>query len=122
MGFRYITSRRGQRREWRFLYRGSELAVYARAKAVALLEEERGLQRALAACRKGESYIGRKEDLAKFKRRLQDKGEERERCELLARELDRAGEKEFELDLDDLVYFGMDEGITEEPSDDSPEA
>jgi hypothetical protein len=72
------------------------------------------LRRALAACRAGEPYSGRREDIAKFRRRLQDRGEERERCELLARELARAGEQTFELGLDDLVYFGMDEGITSE--------
>jgi hypothetical protein len=31
---------------------------------------------------------------------------------MLARELARASEPEFELGLDDLVYFGLDEGIT----------
>lgn len=112
MGFTYIVSIRGRRREWRFLYRGVELAPYARAKAAGLLEEERGLRRALAACRSGESYSGRREDIAKLKKRLAGKGEERERCELLARELARAGEREFELELDDLVYFGLDEGVT----------
>jgi hypothetical protein len=83
LGFTYIVSVRGRRREWTFLYQGAELAPYARAKAVALLEEERGLRRALAACRAGEPYSGRREDIAKFKKRLQSKGEERERCELL---------------------------------------
>jgi hypothetical protein len=114
LGFTYIGSDRGRRREWTFLYRGAELAPYARAKATALLEEERGLRRALAACRAGEPYSGRREDINKFKQRLQSKGEARERCELLARELARAGERAFELGVDDLVYFGLDEGITSE--------
>jgi hypothetical protein len=122
LGFTYIVSGRGQRREWRFLYRGAELAPYAQSKATALLEEERGLRRALAACRAGEPYSGRREDIDKFKRRLQSKGEARERCELLARELTRAGEREFELALDDLVYFGLDAGITsEQVRSDQPE-
>ena len=112
MGFTYIVSSRGRRREWTFLYSGTELASYARSKAASLLEEERGLRRALTACRTGEPYAGRKEDLAKLKGRLQGKGELRERCELLARELARAGDRQFEMDLEDLVFFEMDEGIT----------
>jgi hypothetical protein len=114
MGFSYIETSRGQRSTWRFLYRGTELAPFARTKAATLLEDERGIGKALATCRSGPAYSGRREDVAKLKRRLRDKGEARERCELLARELARAGEREFELALDDLVYFGLDEGITSE--------
>jgi hypothetical protein len=112
MGFVYIRSVRTARREWRFVYTGTELAPFARAKALKLLEEERGLERALAACRAGEAYAGRKEDISKFKHRLRTKGEERERCEVLAREFARAASRPFELDVDDIVYFGMDEGIS----------
>jgi hypothetical protein len=113
MGFRYIEGKRGQRNDWTFRYTGAELAPRARAKASTLLEEERGIERALLACKGGGAYSGRKEDIARFRSRLRDKGEERERCELLARELERAGELVFDLSLADLVYFGMDEGITE---------
>jgi hypothetical protein len=112
MGFTYIEGGRGQRDGWTFRYTGAELAPRARAKAAALLEEERGLERAFAACKAGGAYSGRKEDLARFRQRLRDKGEQRERCELLARELERAADRVFELGLGDLVYFGMDEGIT----------
>jgi hypothetical protein len=113
MGFTYIAGKRGQRENWTFHYTGAELAPRARAKAVALLEEERGIERALLASKTGGTYSGRKEDLARFRQRLQDRGEEREGCELLARELERAGQRLFELGLGDLVSFGMDEGITD---------
>jgi hypothetical protein len=78
-----------------------------------LLEEERGVEQALLACKGGGDYSGRKQDIARFRGRPRDKGEERERCELLARELERAGDRMFDLSLTDLVYFEMDEGITE---------
>jgi hypothetical protein len=112
VGFTYIEERRGHRDNWVFQYKGADLALRARVKAVALLEEERGIERALAACKAGDAYSGRKEDIARFRQRLKAKGEERERCELLARELERAADLVFELGLGDLVYFGMDEGIT----------
>src|SRR4051794_38939859 len=112
MGFTYIVSVRGRRSDWKFLYTGDEVAPFARTKAAALLGEERGLEQALAACKAGVAYVDRKEDVAKFRKRLRAKGEHRERCELLAREMVRAGDRKFELDLDDLVYFGMDEGIS----------
>jgi len=85
----------------------------ARTKAAALLEEERSIERALAACLAGAPYHGRDEDLGRVRKRLREKGEERERCELLARELARAGERVFALELSDLVYFGMDEAISD---------
>jgi hypothetical protein len=113
MGFRYIEGGRGHRDSWTFRYTGAELVPRARAKAVALLNEERGIERALAACKAGGAYSGRKEDISRFRQRLKAKGEERERCELLARELERGGDRLFELALSDLVYFEMDEGITQ---------
>jgi hypothetical protein len=91
MGFRYIEGKRGKRNDWTFCYTGAELAPRARAKAAALLEEERGVERALLACKGGGDYSGRKQDIARFRGRLRDKGEDRERCELLARELERGG-------------------------------
>jgi hypothetical protein len=113
MGFRYIQGKRGKREEWTFQYTGAELAPRAKAKAAALLEEERGIERAITTCRAGGAYSGRKDDISRLRERLTGKGEQRERCELLARELERAGERVFELGLGDLVYFGIDEGITE---------
>ena len=61
----------------------------------------------------GAAYSGRDEDVGRLRKRLREKGEERERCELLARELARAGERTVELGLGDLVYFNMDEGISD---------
>jgi hypothetical protein len=113
MAFHYLDDERGLREKWTFHYTGAELAPRARAKALALLEEERGIERAMAACQAGAAYSGRSEDLSRFRSRLQEKGEQRERCELLARELTRAGDKVFALEVADLVYFGMDEAISD---------
>ena len=103
----------GKRDRWTFWYSGTDLAARARAKATALLEEERGIEAALTACQAGATYSGRDEDLARFRQRLKEKGRERERCELYARELARAGVRIFELELGDLVYFGLDEGTSD---------
>src|SRR5581483_4237820 len=84
-----------------------------RTKSAALLEEERSIERALAACLSGAAYPGRDEDLGRLRKRLREKGQEREECELLARELARAGENMVALELGDLVYFNMDEGISD---------
>jgi hypothetical protein len=108
-----MRSDRGQRFSWRFNYKAKEIADRARAKAAVLLEEERGIERVLAACLSGAAYSGRDEDLTRFRKRLREKGEEREQCELLARELARSGEQVIALELGDLVYFGMDEGISD---------
>jgi hypothetical protein len=113
MAFHYLDDERGQREKWTFHYTGAELAPRARAKAIALLEEERSIEQALAACQAGAAYSGRSEDLARIRSRLQAKGEQRERCELLARELARAGDKVFALEVADIVYFGMDEAISD---------
>ena len=120
MAFHYLEGDRGLREKWTFHYTGAELAPRARAKAAVLLEEERGIERALAACQAGAAYSGRGEDLSRFRSRLQEKGEQRERCELLARELARAGEKLFALEVSDLVYFGMDEAISDPVTIDGP--
>lgn len=113
MAFHYLDDERGLRDKWTFQYTGAELAPRARAKAVSLLEEERSIERALAACQAGATYSGRGEDLSRIRSRLREKGEQRERCELLARELARAGEKVFALEVADLVYFNMDESISD---------
>ena len=116
MAFHYLDDESGQREKWTFRYSGAELAPKARAKAVALLEEERSIERALAACQAGAAYSGRSEDLARIRSRLRAKGEQRERCELLARELTRAAEEAFALGVADIVYFGMDEAISDPAS------
>ena len=108
MAFTYMRGDRGQRSNWSFNYTAAEIAVRARTKAAALLEEERSIERALVACISGPAYSGRDEDLGRFRKRLREKGEEREKCELLARELARAGEQVMELELGDLVYFNAD--------------
>ncbi|MBL8618614.1 MAG: hypothetical protein JNM72_23580 [Deltaproteobacteria bacterium] len=113
MAFHYLDEERGNRDEWVFCYTGAELAPKARAKATTLLDEERGIEQALAACEAGAAYSGRGEDLTRIRKRLQAKGEQRERCELLARELERAGDTVFELQVADMVYFGMDERISD---------
>jgi hypothetical protein len=113
MAFHYLDDERGQREKWSFHYTGTELAPRARGKAATLLEEERSIERALAACQAGPVYSGRGEDLGRFRSRLEAKGEQRERCELLARELARAGDKLFALEVADIVYFGMDEAISD---------
>ncbi len=120
MAFVYLEGERGHREGWTFQYTGAELAPRARAKAVALLDEERGIERALATCAAGRVYSGRDEDISRFRKRLREKGEQRERCELLARELARAGTRVFELELADLVFFGMDESITDPATITSP--
>jgi hypothetical protein len=122
MAFTYLEGQGGQRDHWTFNYTGAELAPRARAKAAVLLDEERGIERALAACEAGGTYSGRDEDLARFHKRLREKGQERERCELLARELARAGARVFALALGDLVYFGLDEAITDPAVVASPES
>lgn len=113
MAFHYLEDERGLREKWTFQYTGAELAPRARAKAGVLLDEERGIERALAACQAGAAYSGRGEDITRFRKRLAEKGEQRERCELLARELTRAGERLFSLEVSDIVYFGMDEAISD---------
>lgn len=113
MAITYLDDERGLREKWTFRYTGHELAPRAKAKAAVLLDEERSIERALAACKAGESYSGRSEDLSRFRSRLESKGEQRERCELLARELARAGDSVFLLEVGDLVYFGMDEGTSD---------
>ncbi|OWK41849.1 hypothetical protein [Fimbriiglobus ruber] len=113
MAFHYLDDERGLREKWTFHYTGADLAPRARAKAVALLEEERGIERAMAACQAGAAYSGRSEDLSRFRSRLQEKGEQRERCELLARELTRAGDQVFALEVADIVYFDMDDAISD---------
>jgi hypothetical protein len=113
MAFHYLDDDRGQRDKWTFHYTGAELAPRARAKAIALLEEERSIERAMAACQAGAAYSGRGEDLERIRSRLQAKGEQRERCELLARELARAADKVFALEVADIVYFDMDEAISD---------
>jgi hypothetical protein len=113
MAFTYMRGDRGQRSSWRFHYKAAEISARARTKAGALLEEERSIERALAACLSGTTYPGRDEDLDRLRKRLREKGQEREECELLARELARAGEQVVSLELGDLVYFNMDEGISD---------
>jgi len=113
MAFTYMRGDRGQRSSWRFHYKAAEISARARTKGTALLEEERSIERALAACLSGATYPGRDEDLSRIRKRLRDKGEEREECELLTRELARAGEQVVSLELSDLVYFNMDEGISD---------
>jgi hypothetical protein len=113
MAFTYMQGDRGQRNSWLFNYTCTEISGRARTKAAALLEEERGIERALVACVSGAAYSGREEDVGRLRKRLREKGEERERCELLARELARAGEQVVQLGLGDLVYFNMDEGISD---------
>ena len=113
MAFTYMRGDRGQRSSWRFQYKAAEISARARTKAAALLEEERSIERALAACLSGATYTGRDEDLDRLRKRLREKGQEREECELLARELARAGESVVSLELGDLVYFNMDEGISD---------
>jgi hypothetical protein len=113
MAFTYMQGDRGQRNSWLFTYTCAEIAGRARTKAATLLEEERGIERALMACLSGAKYSGREEDVGRLRKRLREKGEERERCELLARELARAGEQTVQLGLGDLVYFNMDEGISD---------
>jgi hypothetical protein len=113
MAFVYMQGDRGQRSSWLFSYTCTEIAGRARTKAAVLLEEERGVERALMICLSGAAYSGREEDVGRLRKRLREKGEERERCELLARELARAGEQTVQLGLGDLVYFNMDEGISD---------
>ena len=113
MAFYYMQGDRGQRNSWLFTYTSAEIAKRAQAKAETLLEEERGIEQALTTCLNGAKYSGREEDVRRLRDRLKDKGEERERCELLARELARAAEQPVELALGDLVYFNMDEGISD---------
>lgn len=113
MAFQYIKSDSGQRDRWVFHYPAHELAQFAQAKAQILLQEERGLEQALLVALQGVEYPGRDEDIGRLRRRLQTKGEERERCELFARELTRAGDRDFPVDVDDLVYFKMEEGISD---------
>ena len=113
MGFHYLDDERGQRDKWAFHYTGAELAPRARAKAITLLLEERSIEQALAACQAGAAYPGRSEDLSRIHSRLQANGEQRERCELLARELARAGDRVFTLEVADIVYFGMDDAISD---------
>ncbi|WP_020475664.1 hypothetical protein [Zavarzinella formosa] len=113
MAFTYMQGERGERNGWLFHYVGEELSPRAKVKAMALLDDERSIERALTTCLSGAAYSGREEDISRFRKRLREKGEERERCELLARELARAGERVFSLALGDLVYFGMDEAISD---------
>jgi hypothetical protein len=113
MAFTYMQGDRGQRNSWLFNYTGAEVAARAQTKTAVLLEEERGIERALVGCVSGAAYSGREEDVGRLRKRLREKGEERERCELLARELARSGDQIVALGLGDLVYFGMDEGISD---------
>jgi hypothetical protein len=113
MAFKYMSSDSGQRERWDFHYTGTEVSTYARRKAALLLEEERGLEQALREALDGVAYSGKSEDLSRLRGRLHQKGEERERCEVFARELARAGDRIFSLDVDDLVYFKMEEGISD---------
>lgn len=113
MAFTYMRGDRGNRHNWRFHYKAIEISTRAKLKATFLLDEERGIEKALAACLAGTVYSGRDEDLSRLRKRLREKGEEREECELLARELARAGDNVVALELGDLVYFNMDEGISD---------
>lgn len=113
MGFNYLGEERGLRHEWTFRYTGAELAPRARAKATQLLAEERGIEQAVHNCQAGGEYSGWEDDLSRLHERLRAKGEERERCELLARELARAAGELFELQVGDLVYFELDAEITD---------
>ena len=49
MAFTYMRGDQGHRYNWSFNYTAAEIAVRARTKAAALLEEERSIERALAA-------------------------------------------------------------------------
>src|SRR5437763_586156 len=58
MAFNYLDDERGQREKWTFQYTGAELAPRARAKAVALLAEERSIEQALADCQLLRDIVG----------------------------------------------------------------
>ena len=97
---------------WKFTYKGSELTEAAKTK-VKLFDDMETKARteyaALLTDRTKSASGGRAEAL---KKRIAFAGGELEKCRVWALEFERFGDREYQLSLGDVVYFGLVKNVT----------
>src|SRR4051812_40066156 len=103
----YNEFRNTNREGWRYSCAGGALLEFARAKLAYHTDQELAARRTVQA-RIADPTISRKDDeLQKAEKAIDEHGNLREQCAVFVHEFARTPDREFQLSLGDVVFFGI---------------
>jgi hypothetical protein len=97
------TSRTG----WKFSYKGSDLVAAAQAKLAEYTRRETEARQEMSKLMADMRVSPTGEDCSKLKSAIENYGTIREQCQVFAHEFARTPDREFNLSLGDVVFFGL---------------
>lgn len=103
----YSEFRDPTRNNWRFSYKGSELAEWARKKVNYYQSREAEYREKLAKALSTPSRSVNSDANKKLETTVSDAALQREYCEVFWHEFRRTPDREFSLSISDVVFFGI---------------
>jgi hypothetical protein len=102
-----------KRYEWTFAYKGRQLLPYARRKLTEHQAAETASRQRMATLIQDPATFHNDASLQDLKRAIEKHSSLREQFQVYCHEFQRTPEKEFFLQLSDVVFFGLLEGEPE---------
>jgi len=103
----YSEFRNTTRDQWKFTYKGSELLEAAKKKVAFFAAREDRYRTELAAAMNDRKQNLNSSKNDKLKNNASSAATQKEACEVFAHEFKRTPDREFHLNLGDVVYFGL---------------
>lgn len=108
----YNEYRNHKREAWLYQYLGKDLLPYARKKLNAVRDEEHRCRERASCMLRDVTVSGSDAELNKLRERVNQLATEAEQCVVFEHEFARQPDREYNLALADVVYFGLTEPLT----------
>lgn len=108
----YNEHRSANRSDWKYAYKGAELLPYARKKLEYHSEQENAARREAAALLTDPTVQRNSEAVKRAEQAITEHGDAAEKCKVWVHQFQRESDRDFQLALGDVVYFGLVDGIS----------
>lgn len=110
----YFENSSPSREGWKFSYKGHELAESAKKLLLKFRKEELAHRTELANLLNNKMIAGNDERVGRARKSIELNGKEAEACSVWVFEFSRNPEREYNLSLGDVVYFGFNYNILQD--------
>lgn len=109
----YHEFRNTSRSGWKYNYKGSDLLPYAKKCLAQYYEAEKAARQSMSKLITDLNRHQDDPDIAKCRKAIEDNGTQREELMVLVHEFARLPDREYNLSLGDVVFFGMMKTVEE---------
>lgn len=103
----YFDHSNTNREVWKYTHKGAELAVEAQRLHDEAFEKEMAARQEMARLLEDPTVGHESDDVRKAKSQIEKWGKQREQCAVFTYEFAKNSEREFQLALGDVVFFGL---------------